>query len=92
MTGPGQLAVHTNQSHFLNRGYHDQIKILKNIAHIHAHDYRAPVCAILGIMNLIEGEGYIAPKYYFLMLQKAAKELYEKTRSVISLISDLSMV
>ncbi|GGC74004.1 hypothetical protein GCM10011387_29510 [Pedobacter quisquiliarum] len=69
-----------------------QNKILKDIAYIHAHEYRAPVCAIMGIMSLIEADDYVATKEYLLMLQKAVKELDAKTHTVINLVSDLNMV
>lgn len=92
MMGVSYIARNINKRKLDSERILKQNKILKKIAHIHAHDYRAPVCAILGIMNLIEGDGYIASKDYLLMLQKAVKELDEKTQSVISLISDLSMV
>jgi PAS domain S-box-containing protein len=70
----------------------NQNKILKKIAHIHAHEYRGPVCAIRGIMGLIESDNYVASKEYLLMLQKAAKTLDDKTHTVINLISDLKEV
>ena len=92
MMGVSYIARNINKRKLDSEKILTQNKILKNIANIHAHDYRAPVCAILGIMNLIEGDGYVASQDYLLMLQKAAKELDEKTQSVISLISDLSMV
>ena len=69
-----------------------QNKILKDIAHIHAHEYRAPVCAILGIMNLIEADDYAVSKEYMLMLKTAVAELDNKTRTVINLVSDLNVM
>jgi PAS domain S-box-containing protein len=92
MMGVSYIARNINKRKMDSEKILKQNKILKKIAHIHAHDYRAPVCAILGIMNLIEGDGYTASKDYLLMLQKAVKKLDEKTQSVISLISDLSMI
>lgn len=92
MMGVSYIARNINKRKMDSEKILKQNKILKNIAHIHAHEYRAPVCAILGIMNLIEADDYAATKEYLLMLKKAVKELDDKTQSVISLVSDLKMV
>ncbi len=66
-----------------------QNRILTKIAHIHAHEYRGPVSTILGMMDLIEGEGNVPSAEYLQMLKRAVKALDDKTRTVINLISDL---
>lgn len=92
MMGVSYIARNINKRKMDSEKILKQNKILKNIAQIHAHEYRGPVCAILGIMDLIEGDGYQASKEYLLMLQRAVKKLDDKTHTVINLISDLDMV
>ena len=92
MMGVSYIARNINKRKLDSEKILKQNKILKKIAHIHAHEYRGPVCAILGIMALIESDEYITSKEYLLMLQKAVKMLDEKTHTVISLISDLDKV
>ena len=92
MMGVSYIARNINKRKTDSERILKQNKILKNIAHIHSHEYRGPVCAILGIMDLIESDEYITSKEYLLMLQKAVKKLDEKTHTVISLISDLNKV
>jgi signal transduction histidine kinase len=92
MMGVSYIARNINKRKMDSVRIIKQNKILKEIANIHAHEYRGPVCAILGIMSLIEADDYAATKEYLLMLQKAVRALDDKTRSVISLVSDLNMV
>jgi PAS domain S-box-containing protein len=65
----------------------EQNQILLRVAEIQAHDYRAPVASILGLMNLIEEDDYIASKEYLIMMQAAAKNLDEKIHEVMNVIS-----
>jgi PAS domain S-box-containing protein len=92
MMGVSYIARNINKRKMDSVRIIKQNKILKEIANIHAHEYRGPVCAILGIMSLIEADDYAATKEYLLMLQKAVRALDDKTQSVISLVSDLNMV
>jgi PAS domain S-box-containing protein len=92
MMGVSYIARNINKRKLDSEKILKQNTILKKIAHIHAHEYRGPVCAILGIMDLIESDEYLTSKEYLLMLQKAVKKLDEKTHTVISLISDLNKV
>lgn len=66
-----------------------QNRLLTQIADIHSHEYRGPVCSILGMMYLIEQEKYEADKEYLEMLHVAVRNLDEKTKRVILLINDL---
>jgi len=66
-----------------------QNRLLTQIAEIHSHEYRGPVCSILGMMYLIEQEKYEVDKEYLEMLHVAVKNLDEKTKRVILLINDL---
>jgi len=62
---------------------------LTRIAEIQSHDYRGPVASILGLMNLIEAEDYVAPKEYLLLLQQAVKDLDEKIHEVVDVVSKI---
>lgn len=61
---------------------------LAKIGHVQAHDYRAPLATILGILSLIEIEDYNAPKEYLMMLQVAANTLDGKISNVIRIVND----
>ncbi|MDP9047868.1 MAG: GAF domain-containing protein [Bacteroidota bacterium] len=65
-----------------------QNKLLSRIAQIQSHDYRGPVASILGLMNLIELDDYVAPKEYLLMMQTAVKNLDEKIHDVVNIVND----
>jgi PAS domain S-box-containing protein len=65
-----------------------QNKLLSKIAQIQSHDYRGPVASILGLMNLIELDDYVAPKEYLLMMQIAVKNLDEKIHDVVNIVND----
>jgi PAS domain S-box-containing protein len=92
MMGVSYIARNINKRKTDSEKILKQNKILKKIAQIHAHEFRGPVCAIMGIMDLIESDDYVASKEYLLMLQKAVKTLDDKTHTVINLISDLNTV
>ena len=66
----------------------DQKEALMKIAQIQSHDYRGPVATILGLMNLIENDNYVASKEYLLMLHNATKKLDEKIHDVVNLVND----
>lgn len=92
MMGVSYTARNINKRKIDSEKILNQNKILKQIAHIHAHEYRGPVCAILGIMNLIEGDNFETTKESLLMLKKAVNNLDLKTHKIINLISDLNQV
>ncbi len=92
MMGVSYIARNINKRKLDSEKILEQNRILKRIAHIHSHEYRGPVCAILGIMDLIEGDGLVASKEYLLLLQKAVKKLDDKTHTVVDLISELKLV
>ena len=70
----------------------EQNAALLKIAEIQSHDYRGPLASILGLMNLIAGDDYIASKEYLLMLHKAVSNLDEKIHGVVNLIDDSSLL
>ena len=62
---------------------------LIKIAQIQSHEYRAPVSAILGVMELIKEENYEPNKEYLLLLEEAVKQLDEKIHSVVNYSNQL---
>lgn len=65
-----------------------QNSLLSRISQIQSHDYRGPVASILGLMNLIEEEDYVAPKEYLMMMQVAVRRLDEKIHEVVNIVND----
>jgi PAS domain S-box-containing protein len=66
----------------------DQNTSLLTIAHIHAHEFRAPLTSIMGLMTLIKEDDYKAPKEYFNLLDKAVLSLDEIIQRIISNIEN----
>ena len=60
-----------------------QNNALKDIAFIQSHEFRAPLCTIMGIMSLIKDEAYESPKEYLLMMEDAIDKLDEKIHMVV---------
>jgi len=63
-------------------------RLLVKVAEIQSHDYRGPVATILGLISLIKADGYVAPKEYLIMLEKAVKKLDEKIHDVMDIVND----
>jgi len=63
-------------------------RLLLKVAEIQSHDYRGPVATILGLMNLIKEDSYVASKEYLVMLEKAIKKLDEKIHDVMNIVND----
>lgn len=61
-----------------------QNESLLKIAHIQAHEFRAPLTSIMGLMSLIKQEDYIAPKEYLQLLEQAVQTLDDRIRQVIA--------
>jgi PAS domain S-box-containing protein len=60
-----------------------QNQSLLKIAHMQAHEFRAPLTTITGMMDLIKAENYKAPKEYFDLLENAVKNLDGKIREIV---------
>ena len=60
-----------------------QNKSLLKIAHQQAHDFRAPLTTITGMIDLIKAEDYNAPKEYYDMLENAVYNLDGKIREIV---------
>jgi hypothetical protein len=57
---------------------------LIKIAHIQAHEFRAPLTSIMGLMNLIKDEDYEAPREYLELLDRAVNSLDDKIRQIVT--------
>jgi PAS domain S-box-containing protein len=66
----------------------DQNQSLLKIAHIQAHDFRAPLASIMGLMGLIKQDDYNAPKEYLRMREEAVYTLDDRIRQVITSVDD----
>ncbi len=61
-----------------------QNQSLINIAHIQAHEFRAPLTTIMGMINLIKEEDYNPPQEYIQFLEQAVETLDTAIRKVVS--------
>jgi len=66
-----------------------QNQSLLKIAHLQAHEFRAPLTTINGMMDLIKAEDYRAPREYFELLENAVKNLDSKIREVVDNVDDI---
>ncbi|GAB3923689.1 GAF domain-containing protein [Mucilaginibacter myungsuensis] len=66
----------------------EQNRSLLKIAHIQAHEYRGPLTTIMGLMNLIKEENYVAPLSYLQFMEQAIDMLDDKIRNVLSNIEE----
>jgi len=56
---------------------------LLKIAHIQAHEFRAPLTSIMGLMGLIKEHDYNAPKEYLELLEQAVETLDVTIRHIV---------
>lgn len=56
---------------------------LRSIAHMQSHDIRQPLTSIMGIMDIIKNDGYIADKEKLMMIEEAARELDNKIHAIV---------
>ncbi len=66
-----------------------QNQSLLKIAHLQAHEFRAPLTTITGMLDLIRAEDYEAPREYFELLENAVKTLDSKIREVVDNVDDI---
>jgi PAS domain S-box-containing protein len=57
---------------------------LLKIAHIQAHEFRAPLTSIMGLMSLIKEDDYAAPKEYLQLLEQAVETLDTTIRQIVN--------
>lgn len=70
----------------------DQNKSLLKIAHVQAHEFRAPLTSIIGMMNLIEADDYNAPKEYLEILGKAVNTLDRKICEIVGTVDSMTLL
>jgi len=63
----------------------EQNRNLVQIAHIQSHELRKPVASILGLMEIFKSNDYLTTQEEIMMLGRAAQELDDKIRSIVSL-------
>jgi len=61
----------------------DQNTSLLKIAHIQAHEFRAPLTTIMGLMNLIKEDDYQSPVEYLQLLGQAVDTLDDKIKKIV---------
>lgn len=60
-----------------------QNESLLSIAHIQAHEFRAPLTTIMGLMSLIKDDNYTLAEGYMPYLEMAVNNLDEKIRNIV---------
>ena len=65
-----------------------QNEALLKIAHIQAHEFRAPLTTIMGIMDLIKEDCTIVHDEYFIHLDQAITNLDRKIRGIVNDIEE----
>lgn len=58
-------------------------KSLRNIAHMQSHDIRQPLTSIMGLIDMIKNDGYVADKEKLMMIEEAANELDKKVHDIV---------
>jgi len=56
---------------------------LRKIAQIQSHDIRQPLTSIMGLVNTIKADNYVADKERLLMIESAAHELDRKIHAIV---------
>ena len=57
---------------------------LKKIAHIQSHDFRQPLTTIMGLINTIKEDDYVADKERLVLIEDAANNLDAKIHAIVS--------
>lgn len=69
-----------------------QNRSLLKIAHLQAHEFRAPLTTIIGMMDLIKAEDYNVPREYYEMLENAANNLDQKIQEIVSNVDNIALL
>lgn len=56
---------------------------LRSIAHMQSHDIRQPLTSIMGLVNMIKEDGYVADKDKLMMIEEAANDLDSKIHAIV---------
>jgi PAS domain S-box-containing protein len=67
----------------------DQNRSLLKIAHLQAHEFRAPLTTIMGMLELIKAEDFNAPREYFDLLENAVIRFDVKIKEVVNGIDNM---
>lgn len=66
-----------------------QNESLLKIAHLQAHEFRAPLTSIIGMMDLIKAENFMPPVEYFHLLDSAVLNLDKKIKEIVDHIDEV---
>ena len=66
-----------------------QNQSLLKIAHMQAHEFRAPLTTMKGMMDLIKAEDYNAPREYYELLETAVANLDGKIREIVDNVDNI---
>jgi GAF domain-containing protein len=61
----------------------DRNESLRKIAHLQSHDIRQPLTSIMGLINLIKEEDYVADREHLMMIAEAADDLDSKVHAIV---------
>jgi PAS domain S-box-containing protein len=74
------------------KAYEEKIRLQQNklteIASLHSHEVRGPVCTIMGLMSLIKDENYADEKEYLMLLEITTNLLDKNIRDIVHLAND----
>jgi PAS domain S-box-containing protein len=70
----------------------DQNRSLLKIAHMQAHEFRAPLTTVIGLLDLMKEESYQISQEYFEMLRIAADNLDQKIHEVINNVDQMALI
>jgi PAS domain-containing protein len=84
------IGISYNATNITERKIHqqqimEQNETLMRIAHIQSHELRKPVASILGLIELFKANNYLSQPDELIMLQRAAEELDNKIRDIVTL-------
>lgn len=60
-----------------------QNQMLMNISKVQSHEFRGPVASLLGIMNMIKDDDYVASKEYLQLMENAINTLDERIHLIV---------
>lgn len=86
IVGVSHVARNINDRKLIEKQIIEKNRLLLKVAEIQSHDYRGPVATILGLMNLIKEDDYVASKEYLVMLNTAVEKLDEKIHEVVNIV------
>lgn len=70
----------------------DQNKSLLKIAHLQAHEFRAPLTTVMGLLDLIKADDYDVSVEYFEKFRNAAENLDKKIHEIVSNVDNIVLL